>query len=67
MEKAKKVTVDVPEDLLRRAQKTTGQGITATIRTGLQLVAATGAYEALRRLRGSARFSIDWRELREDR
>jgi uncharacterized protein (DUF2252 family) len=67
MEKAKKVTVDVPEDLLRRAQKTTGQGITATIRTGLQLVAATGAYEALRRLRGSVRFSIDWRELREDR
>jgi hypothetical protein len=67
MEKAKKVTVDVPEDLLRRAQKTTGQGITATIRTGLQLVAAKGAYEALRRLRGAGRFSIDWRELREDR
>lgn len=67
MQKAKKVTVDVPEDLLRRAQKTTGQGITATIRTGLQLVAATGAYEALRRLRGPVRFSIDWRELREDR
>jgi len=62
-----KVTVDVPGDLLRRAQKTTGQGITATIRTGLQLVAATGAYEALRRLRGRVRFSVDWRELREDR
>jgi hypothetical protein len=65
--KVKKVTVDVPGELLRRAQKTTGQGITATIRTGLQLVAATGAYEALRRLRGRVRFSVDWRELREDR
>lgn len=67
MGNAKKVTVDLPEDLLRRAQESTGQGITATIRTGLQLVAATGAYEALRRLRGRARFSVDWRQLREDR
>jgi hypothetical protein len=67
MAKVRKVTVDVPGELLRRAQKTTGQGITATIRTGLQLVAATGAYEALRRLRGRVRFSVDWRELREDR
>lgn len=67
MTKVKKVTVDVPGELLRRAQKTTGQGITATIRTGLQLVAAAGAYEALRRLRGRVRFSVDWRELREDR
>ncbi len=67
MASVKKVTVDVPEDLLRRAQETTGQGVTATIRTGLQLVAATGAYEALRRLRGRVRFSIDWRQLREDR
>ncbi len=67
MAHAKKVTVDLPEDLLRRAQQSTGQGITATIRTGLQLVAATGAYEALRRLRGRARFSVDWRQLREDR
>jgi hypothetical protein len=67
MGSAKKVTVDVPEELLRRAQKATGQGITGTIRTGLQLVAATEAYEALRRLRGRVRFSVDWRELREDR
>jgi post-segregation antitoxin (ccd killing protein) len=63
----RKITVDVPEDLLTRAQKSSGLGITATVRTGLQLVAATGAYEALRRLRGRVRFSVDWRELREDR
>ena len=67
MAHAKKVTVDVPEELLRRAQKATGQGITGTITTGLQLVAATGAYEGLRRLRGRVRFSVDWRALREDR
>jgi hypothetical protein len=67
MAQAKKVTVDVPEDLLRRAQKATGEGITATIRSGLRLVAAGDAYEELRRLRGRVRFSVDWRELREDR
>jgi hypothetical protein len=67
MAQAKKVTVDVPEDLLRRAQKATGEGITATIRSGLRLVAARDAYEELRRLRGRVRFSVDWRELREDR
>jgi hypothetical protein len=67
MANPRKITVELPEDLLRRAQKATGDGITGTIRTGLQLVAATGAYEALRRLRGRGRFSIDWRELREDR
>ena len=67
MAQVRKITVDVPEELLRRAQQATGQGITGTIRTGLQLVAATGAYEALRRLRGRVRFSVDWRELREDR
>jgi hypothetical protein len=67
MDHTKKVTIDLPADLLRRAQESTGEGITATIRTGLRLVAATGAYERLRQLRGRVRFSVDWRELREDR
>jgi len=67
MATVKKVTVDVPADLLRRAQQATGEGITATIRSGLRLVAARDAYEALRRLRGHVPFSVDWRELREDR
>jgi hypothetical protein len=67
MAQVRKITVDVPEDLLRRAQKATGEGITATIRSGLRLVAARDAYAALRRLRGRVQFSVDWRELREDR
>ena len=67
MGNAKKITVHVQEDLLRKAQKSTGQGITETIRRGLQLVAASESYEALRRLRGKVRFSIDVERLREDR
>ena len=64
---ARKVTIEVPRDLLRKAQKSTGEGVTATIRRGLELVAATRAYQELRRLRGHVKFSIDWRKLREDR
>jgi hypothetical protein len=67
METARKVTVEVSEKLLRRAQESTGKGITATIRTGLELVAAGRAYENLRKLRGKVSFSIDLAELRQDR
>ena len=67
MGNTKKITVHVQEDLLKKAQKSTGQGITETIRRGLQLVAASESYEALRRLRGKVRFSIDVERLREDR
>lgn len=63
----RKVTVQVPGELLRRAQKSTGAGVTATIRRGLELVAAAKTYEELRRLRGRVAFSIDLARLREDR
>lgn len=67
MPASQKVTVEVPRQLLRRAQRSTGEGLTATIRRGLELVAARGAYQGLRALRGKVRFSIDLRSLREDR
>ena len=67
MRAAKKITVEVPDELLRKAQKSTGEGVTATIRRGLEIVAASRAYEDLRRLRGRVKFSVDWQKLREDR
>lgn len=62
-----KVTVHVDRELLRRAQERTGKGVTATIRQGLELVAASEVYDRLRALRGQVTFSIDLQELREDR
>jgi hypothetical protein len=62
-----KITVHVDRDLLRRAQERTGQGVTATIRQGLELVAASEVYDRLRALRGRVTFSIDLKKLREDR
>jgi len=63
----KKVTIELPEDLLEKAQQATGSGITQTVRTGLQLVAASQAYAQLRQLRGKIRFSRTLDELKADR
>jgi len=62
-----KVTIEIPRELLQRARRSTGEGLTATVRRGLELIAARGAYEGLRALRGKVRFSIDVGALREDR
>ena len=62
-----KITVQIPEDLLRRARESTGKGITATVRQGLQLVAAREAYRRLRELKGKVKFSVEVNQLREDR
>ena len=65
--KTRKVTVHLDRDLLRRAQGRTRQGVAATIRHGLELVAASDVYEKIRALRGTVRLSIDLETLREDR
>lgn len=67
MERARKVTVEVPPELLEKAQRASGAGITQTIRTGLQLVAASQTYAKLRGLRGKARFSRTSADLKVDR
>ena len=63
----RKITVSVPTDLLERAQKATGEGISATVRKGLELVMTKWAYEHLRMMRGKLKLSIDLDELRKDR
>lgn len=67
MKTARKITVEIPAELLRKAQRASGAGITQTIRAGLQLVAATETYARLRQLRGKVRFSRTWQELKDDR
>lgn len=67
MEAQQKITVHVPVDLLAKAQQASGQGVTATVREGLRMVALRSAYQRLRQLRGKVAFSIDLDRLREDR
>jgi len=67
METERKITVEVPAELLEKAQRASGTGITQTVRTGLQLVAASGAYARLRQFRGKVRFSRTLAQLKADR
>lgn len=67
MDAARKITVEVPADLLERAQRSSGLGVTQTVRTGLSLVAASQAYARLRQLRGRVKFSRSLERLKADR
>lgn len=67
METARKITVEIPAALLEKAQEASGAGITQTVRTGLQLLAASRAYNRLRQLRGKVRFTRTLAQLKADR
>ena len=67
METARKITVEVPPELLEKAQRASGSGVTQTVRTGLQLVAASQAYARLRQLRGKIQFARALADLKADR
>jgi hypothetical protein len=67
MATARKITVEIPAELLQKAQQASGAGITQTIRAGLQLLAASQAYGRLLQLRGKVRFSRTFEDLKEDR
>ncbi len=57
----------LPGELLARALRASGEGITPTLRKGLELVAAKEAYKSLLKLKGSFDLKVDLRKLREDR
>jgi hypothetical protein len=64
---ARKITVEVPPELLEKAQRASGSGVTQTVRSGLQLVAASQTYARLLQLRGKVRFSRTLADLKSDR
>jgi Arc/MetJ-type ribon-helix-helix transcriptional regulator len=65
MGEMRKITVEVPESLLEKAQDFTGEGITETIREALRRLASDRAQEEARKLRGKIKFSVDFKALRE--
>ena len=67
MAEARKITVEAPLDLLEKAQRASGTGVTETVRAGLQLIAAAQTFAELRRLRGKVRFSRTAADLKTDR
>jgi hypothetical protein len=67
MSAERKVTIMLPEELLKRALKASGEGITPTLRKGLELVAAKETYRRLLKLKGKFDLKIDLKESRKDR
>jgi hypothetical protein len=67
MRPARKITVEVPAELLKRAQDASGSGVTQTVRSGLELIAASKTYSRLLQMRGKVRFSRTLADLKADR
>jgi hypothetical protein len=67
METARKMIVEVPPELLEKAQRVSGSGITRAVHTDLQLVAASHAYPRTHQLRGKVRFTRTLDGLEADR
>jgi hypothetical protein len=55
----KRVTVNLPDELLRDAEVATGQGITETLIAGLKLLAHRRAYTKALALRGKLDLQIN--------
>ena len=67
MGEMRKITVEVPGEVLDSAQAFTGEGVTETVRAALKKLASMQAQRELLKLRGTFKFSIDLDELRADR
>ncbi len=63
----RRITIEVPEEVLEKAQQASGGGVTQTVRAGLQLLAASRTYQRLRQMRGVVGFSKTPAQLRADR
>jgi hypothetical protein len=64
---ARRITANLPKDLLEEAMRATRKGITDTLVEGLRLVRRARAYEKALALRGKVRLEIDLEGSRERR
>ena len=67
MKVMRKITIILPKDLIKKAQKATGKNLTSTVKQGLKILSANQAYEALLKLEGKLKLDVDLDELRKDR
>jgi hypothetical protein len=65
MSKIKRITANLPEDLVNEAIQVTGRGITETLIEGLKLVRRTAAFEKAQALKGKLNLQIDLDTSRE--
>jgi hypothetical protein len=63
----KKVTMELPENLVKAALAETKQSLTETVRQGLEILVSRRASKTLAALRGKLDLKINLSELRRDR
>jgi|GEM_PF-2344658 len=63
----KKVTMELPEGLVKAALSETKQSLTETVRQGLEILVARRASKTLAGLRGKLDLKINLTDLRRDR
>jgi Arc/MetJ-type ribon-helix-helix transcriptional regulator len=67
MGEMRKITVEVPEELIASVQSSAGTGLTETIREALEQMRQRQVQNEARKLRGKVKFSMSLDELRYDR
>jgi hypothetical protein len=65
MAQSRRVTANLPDDLLRDAMRVTRRGITDTLVEGLRLIRRARAYEKAMALRGKLHLDVDLKVSRE--
>jgi hypothetical protein len=67
MTNGRRITANLPRDLLAEAMRVTGKGITETLIEGLHHVRQAGAYDQAMALRGKIHLDVDLTASRERR
>jgi hypothetical protein len=67
MNATRRITANLPGDLLDEAMRTTGRGITETLVEGLERVRRAHAYRKAMALKGRVRVTVDLEASRERR
>ncbi len=65
MSERHRISANLPADLLRKARRITGEGITETLVRGLELVERSAAARKAARLKGRLHLEIDLKASRE--
>ena len=65
MNRTRRITANLPEDLVHEATQITQRGITETLIEGLKLVKRSSAFEKAQALKGKLKLKIDLTHSRE--
>ena len=65
MDKIKRITANLPLELIRQATSVTGKNLTDTLIEGLEMVKRTASFEKAQKLKGKLVLNIDLETSRE--